>query len=82
MVVAEVNRDLQHIPRGDINQNVLRSAYRARRQSDLASDPSIAPHDSLQAAILAVTLSAKQFQPLYEATYFAPAAAKRNTEAA
>ncbi len=70
VLTAEIDRDLQHIPKGDINQNVLRSIYQLRRGRDLASDPATPAHISLMSAIASVRKAAHDFRPLFDARYF------------
>jgi hypothetical protein len=69
-VAAGVDRDLGHIPRGDVNQNVLRSIYQVRRTRDLAADPATPAHITLASSIASVRRACPAFHPLFHASYF------------
>ena len=70
-----VRADLQHIPRGDITQNVLRDVYTQRRRDDLSRSPSTPSAATLMQAIATVQKAVPGFHPLYDANYFEAAAA-------
>lgn len=71
---SSVQADLQHIPRGDVSQNVLRDIYIQRRQHDLATSPSTPSRTTLMASIATVQKTVPAFRPLYDTAYFEAAA--------
>ncbi len=68
---ALVGEDLDHIPRGDLDQNILRSIHNMQRRHDLAEDPATPWHDSLVSAVAAIRKDNPAFEPTYLAEHFA-----------
>ena len=67
---ALVREDLERIPRGDLEQNILRSLYNMRRRHDISVDPHISKSQSLESAIAAVKKDSPCFTAEYDASYF------------
>lgn len=69
--MARVMREeLARIPRGDLNQNVLRAIYNMQRRHDLASSPAAPKEVALRVAIEDVRKSEPSFVPQYDRGFF------------
>ena len=68
---ALVGEDLEHIPRGDLDQNTLRSVYNMSRRRYLARDPLAPQRRTLSAAVQQIRNNNPTFIPTYDSDYFA-----------
>jgi hypothetical protein len=69
-LTATVTEELSHIPRGDIEQNIFRSAYNMQRLHDLSEDPSKPKEQSFLSALQSVRAQHERFTPAFDGEYF------------
>jgi len=66
----KVNEELQHIPRGSLDQNMLRAYYNGMRRHDLSLTPVSPAKDSLLKAIETLRKNKPDFLPIYDRDFF------------
>ena len=66
----KVTEELQHIPRGSLDQNMLRACYNGIRRHDLSLNPVLPAKDSLLKAIEIVRKDKPDFLPIYDGEFF------------
>ena len=65
-----VNVELEHIPKGDLPQKLLRYLYNMVRRNHLAATKPISKEDTLSSCIRRVKVKHPDFQPEYDKTFF------------
>ncbi len=66
----KINEELKHIPRGWLDQNMLRSGYNMIRSHDLSQNPASPANNSLVKAIEELRKSNPDFSPIYDREFF------------
>jgi hypothetical protein len=65
-----ISSDLEHIPRGDSNQNKLRQYFQYARSRNISGDCEGAKENALTEAIDKVQADYPEFEPVYDKSYF------------
>ncbi len=66
----KVTEELQHIPRGSLDQNMLRAYYNGMRRHDLSLTPALPAKDTLIRAIEILRKDKPDFLPMYDRDFF------------
>lgn len=66
----KVAEELKHIPRGSLDQNMLREYYNGMRRHDLSLNSACPAKDSLLRAIEAVRKDKPDFRAIYDRGFF------------
>jgi len=69
-LIGKVAEELEHVPRGSLDQNMLRATYNALRRHDLSVNPDFPAKDSLRAAIEIARKDKPDFSPIYDRDFF------------
>jgi len=66
----KVGEELKHVPRGSLDQNMLRATYNGVRRHGLSINPACPAKDSLRTAIEAIRRDKPDFSPIYDRDFF------------
>jgi len=69
-LIGKVAEELKHVPRGSLDQNMLRATYNALRRHDLSVNPALPAKDSLRTAIEIARKDKPDFSPIYDRDFF------------
>ncbi len=67
---TKVGEELEHIPRGQLTQNLFRAAYNMIRRHDLCVNPATPASESFNRALEEVRQNDASFSPVYDTDFF------------
>lgn len=66
----KIKEELEYIPQGSFDQNMLRAYYNGMRARDLSQNPECPARDTLNKAIEAIKKEKPDFSPMYDRNFF------------